>query len=393
MALKHMNLDEVVIIGMAETDLGVVTDRGPMELGVQAVVAALVDAGLNPSQVDGLITCNSLVQPVMYHAEATAEYLGMRPRHCLAVATGGGTTFTAIRYAAAAIQTGMAHTVVVVMADSMRSFMTRERAMAVQASSGHPLYEQPYGPPVPAYYALIAKAHMAEFGTTEEQFAEAMVSSRAWSALNPTAQYRERVTVADVMASKPIADPLKMLDCSIVSDGGAAVVMTTRERAQSDGRDFVRILGYGEGHDYEHISQATQLTTSAAVVSGRAAYAEAGLSAADIDIAQLYDCFSPALLIQLEDLGFCPKGKGGSFLQSGATRPGGVLPVNTHGGMLSHCHPGNPGAMFGLTEAIRQFRKQAGERQQNDPQHILLHAQGGIMSSHATLILGRGDTP
>lgn len=384
-----MNLSDIVIVGAGETDLGIVTDRGPMELGVQAVHAAVADAGLSLHQIDGLVTCNSLVHPLMYHAEATAEYLGIEPRHCLTVGTGGGTTFTAIRYAAAAIQSGMAHTVVVSMADSMRSFMTRERAMVVQASSGHPLYEQPYGPSVPAYYALIAQAHMAQYGTTEEQFAEAMVSSRAWAALNPTAQYRELVTIDDVMGSKPIADPLKMLDCSIVSDGGAAIVLTSRARAADLPHAPISILGYGEGHSYEHISQSKRLTASAAVVSGQRAYQEAGLKPEDIDIAQLYDCFSPALLIQLEDLGFCAKGEGGAFLQSGATRPGGGLPVNTHGGMLSHCHPGNPGAMFGLTEAIAQFRGLAGARQQNDPKHVLLHAQGGIMSSHATLILGR----
>lgn len=381
--------EDIVIVGMAETDLGVVPDRGPMELGAQAVSLAVNDAGLKLADIDGLITCNSLVHPVMYHAEATAEYLGITPKHCLAVGTGGGTTFTAIRYAAAAIQTGMAHTVVVSMADSMRSFMTRERAMVVQASSGHPAYEQPYGPTVPAYYALIAQAHIAQYGTTEEQFAEAMVSSRAWAALNPTAQYRERVTVDDVMNSKPIADPLKMLDCSIVSDGGAAIVLTTRDRAADLPHKPMSLLGYGEGHSYEHISQSPNLTTSAALLSGQAAYAQAGLSPKDIDIAQLYDCFSVALLIQLEDLGFCDKGEGGPFLQSGATRPGGAMPLNTHGGMLSHCHPGNPGAIFGLTEAIRQFRGEAGERQQVDPQRILLHAQGGIMSSHATLIIGK----
>ena len=381
--------EDIVIVGMAETDLGVVPDRGPMELGAQAVSLAVNDAGLKLADVDGLITCNSLVHPVMYHAEATAEYLGITPEHCLAVGTGGGTAFTAIRYAAAAIQTGMAHTVVVSMADSMRSFMTRERAMVVQASSGHPAYEQPYGPTVPAYYALIAQAHMAQYGTTEEQFAEAMVSSRAWAALNPNAQYRERVTVDDVMNSKPIADPLKMLDCSIVSDGGAAIVLTTRDRAADLPHKPISLLGYGEGHSYEHISQSPNLTTSAALPSGQAAYAQAGLSPKDIDIAQLYDCFSVALLIQLEDLGFCDKGEGGRFLQSGATQPGGAMPVNTHGGMLSHCHPGNPGAIFGLTEAIRQFRGEAGERQQVDPQRILLHAQGGIMSSHATLIIGK----
>ena len=382
-----LDLADVVIVGVGETDLGVVVDRDPMDLGAQAVMAAVEDANLTLSQIDGLVTCNSLVHPLMYHAEATAEYLGIQPRHCFTVGTGGGTTFTAIRYAAAAIQTGMAHTVVVSMADSMRSFMTRERAMVVQASSGHPAFEQPYGPSVPAYYALIAQAHMVKYGTTEEQFAEAMVSSRAWASKNPTAQYRDLVTVDDVMASKPIADPLKMLDCSIVSDGGAAIVLTSRERAADMPHSPISIKGFGEGHRYEHISQSQNLTESAAVESGRLAFQEAELTPADIDIAQLYDCFSPALLIQLEDLGFCEKGAGGEFLQSGATRPGGTLPVNTHGGMLSHCHPGNPGAMFGITEAVAQFRGLAGPRQQGRPQHILLHAQGGIMSSHATLIL------
>lgn len=384
-------LSDIAIVGSYETTLGVVTDRGPMALGVEATLGAIADAGLKPGDVDGLITCNSLVVPVMYHAEATAEYAGLTPGHCLSVGTGGGTTFTALRYAAAAIQTGLAHTVVVAMADSMRSFMTRDRAMMVQSSSGHPIYEQPYGPTVPAYYALIARAHMATYGTTEADFAEAMVSSRAWASLNPTAQYREPVSVDDVLNSKPIADPLKLLDCSIVSDGGAAVVLTTLDRAHHLPHPPVMVRGYGEGHHYEHISQASSLTTSAAVDSGKAALAQAGIGVGEVDLAQLYDCFSPALLIQLEDLGFCDKGEAGALLASGATRPGGQLPVNTHGGMLSHCHPGNPGAMFGLTEAIRQYRGTAGDRQLDRLEHTLLHAQGGIMSSHATLILGRGD--
>ena len=386
-----MNLSNIAIVGSFETDLGVVTDRGPMALGVQATLGAIADAGLKPSAIDGLITCNSLVTPIMYHAEATAEYCGLTPGHCLSVGTGGGTTYTALRYAAAAIQTGLASTVVVSMADSMRSFMTRDRAMAVQSSSGHPHFEQPYGPTVPAYYALIARAHMDTFGTTEAQFAEAMVSSRAWAHQNPTAQYRERVTVDDVLASKPIADPLKLLDCSIVSDGGAAVVLTTLERARDLPHTPIVLKGYGEGHHYEHISQATDLTQSAAADSGKAAFEQAGIKPADIDLAQLYDCFSPALLIQLEDLGFCEKGAGGEFLASGATQPGGKLPVNTHGGMLSHCHPGNPGAIFGLTEAIRQYRGEANERQLPHLEHTLLHAQGGIMSSHATVVLGKAN--
>jgi len=376
------------IIGYGETALGVVPDRTPLELTAEAALAAIGNAGLRREDVDGLVTCNSLVQPILYHAEATAEYLGMKPRHCFTVGMGGGTTYTAIRYAAAAITEGLADTVVVAMADSMRSCMTREQAMVVQASAGHPSYEQPYGPSVPAYYALIARAHMERFGTTEAQFAEAMVSSRAWAAMNPTAQYREPVAVEDVLASRPVADPLKLLDCSIVSDGGGAVVLTGLERAKDLCASPVRLFGYGEGHEYEHISQAQDLTTSAAVESGQAAYRQAGMEPGDVDIAQLYDCFSPALLIQLEDLGFCAKGEGGEFLQSGVTRPGGRRPVNTHGGMLSHCHPGNPGAFFGLTEAVRQLWGEAGERQQANVERVLLHAQGGVMSSHATLIVG-----
>jgi len=375
------------IAGMADTAVGVVPHRSPTELCAEAVLMAVADAGLKREDVDGLLTCNSFAEPIMYHAEAVAEYVGMRPRHCVSVNTGGGTTFAAIQKAAAAIQAGMAEVVVVAMADSLRSFMTRERAMIVQSSSGHPLYEQPYGPTVPAYYALIAQAHMHTYGTTEEQFAQAAVSCRAWASLNPAAQMRDPISVADVMASRAIADPLKVLDCSLVSDGGAAVVVTSAERARDLKQKPVYILGYGEGHAYEHISQATDLCTSAAVESGNAAYTAAGLGPEDIDMVQLYDCFTPTVLIQLEDLGFCKKGEGGALLESGITRPGGRLPMNTHGGMLSCCHPGNPGAMFGLTEVVRQFRGDAGERQLDRPEIALLHAQGGIMSSHATLVL------
>ena len=378
------------LIGMAESAIGIVPDKSPRELCVEVTLNAVRDAGLTLEQVDGLITCNAFAEPIMYHAEAVAEYLGWQPRHCVTVNTGGGTTFMAMQMAAAAIEAGMADTVVVAMADSLRSFMTRDQAMVVQSSSGHPHYEQPYGPTVPAYYALIARAHMHQFGTTEEQFAEAAVSCRAWASRNPRAQMRDPITVEDVMASRAIADPLKVLDCSLVSDGGAAVVITRSERAQDAPRAPIYMLGYGEGHRYEHISQAQDLTTSAAKVSGAAAFQEAGLTPEQIDLLQLYDCFTPALLIQLEDLGFCAKGEGGAFLASGVTRPGGNKPLNTHGGMLSCCHPGNPGAMFGLTEAIRQLRGEAGERQLADLETALLHAQGGIMSSHATLILGSG---
>lgn len=379
---------DFALIGMAESDVGIVPDKSPRELCVQVTLDAVRDAGLRLREVDGLITCNAFAEPIMYHAEAVAEYLGWQPRHCVTVNTGGGTTFMALNMAAAAIAAGMADTIVVAMADSLRSFMTREQAMVVQSSSGHPHYEQPYGPTVPAYYALIARAHMHQYGTTEAHFAEAAVTCRAWASQNPKAQMQDPISVDDVMNSRAIADPLKVLDCSLVSDGGAAVVVTRKERAIDGPHRPIYMLGYGEGHAYEHISQAQDLTTSAAVQSGKAAFTQAGLSPEDIDLLQLYDCFTPALLIQVEDLGFCNKGEGGEWLASGAGKPGGHKPLNTHGGMLSYCHPGNPGAMFGLTEAITQLRGDAGARQQPGISTALCHAQGGIMSSHASLILG-----
>lgn len=380
---------QVAIVGVADTEVGNLPGRSPMELCVEAALAAIADAGLEKSDVDGLVTCNAMAQPMLYHAEAAAEYMQIFPRYCMAVGAGGGTSFSIVHHAASAIATGMADTIVISMADTIRSGLSRDQAMAVQASTGHPDFEQPYGPTVPAYYALIAQAHMAEYGTTAEQFAGVAVACRAHAARNPAAQMRDPITVDDVLASRMIADPLHLLDCSLVSDGGSAIVLTSAERAADLTHRPVYLLGAGEGHSHEHILAARSLTTSAAREAGERAYAMAGLEAADMDFAQLYDCFTPTVLVELEDLGFCRKGEGGDFVDSGALRPGGALPVNTHGGLLSHSHTGNPGSMFALTESVTQLRHAAGERQVNEARHGLVHAQGGIMSSHTALILSR----
>ena len=379
---------KVAIVGAADTEVGVIPGRTPMELGVEAALAAIADAGLKKRDIDGLVTCNAMAQPMMYHAEATAEYLQIFPRYCIAAGAGGGTTFSIIHHAASAIATGMADIVVVAMADSMRSGLTRDQAMLVQAATGHPEFEQPYGPTVPAYYALIAQAHMAEFGTTQEQFAGIAVACREHAARNPAAQMRELITIEDVLESKMIADPLHLLDCSLVSDGGSAIVLTSAERAADMSQTPIYLLGAGEAHSHEHISAARNLTTSAAKEAGQRAFEMSGLRPTDMDFAQLYDCFTPTVLVELEDLGFCKKGEGGAFVESGALLPGGSLPVNTHGGLLSHSHPGNPGSMFALTESVVQLRGEANDRQVANAKNALVHAQGGIMSSHTTLVLG-----
>ena len=234
---------KVAIVGAADTEVGMLPGRTPAELCVEAALAAMADAGIDKSQVDGLVTCNAMAQPMLYHAEAMAEYLQIFPRYCISVGAGGGTTFSILHHAASAIVTGMADVIVISMADSLRSGLTREQAMLVQSSTGHPQFEQPYGPTVPAYYALIAQAHMAEYGTTEEHFAGIAVATRHWASLNPAAQMRDPITVDDVMQFRMIADPLHLLDCSLVSDGGSAIVMTSAERARDFPHHPVYLLG------------------------------------------------------------------------------------------------------------------------------------------------------
>ena len=380
---------QVAIVGAADTDVGKVPHLGATALCVEAALRALADAGITKDQIDGLVTCNSMAEPHMYHAETIAEYLQIFPRYCVTAAAGGGTTFSVLQNAASAIVTGVCKTVLISMADSLRTGLSREQGMVLQSSTGHQQFEIPYGATVPAYYALIARAYMDAYGATEEQFASVAVGARQHAALNSNAQMQEVITVDDVLSSRMIADPLHLLDCSLVSDGGAAVILTSADRAADFPHDPVYVLGAGEGHGHEHISQARSLTTSAAVESGRRAFEMAGLGPADIDVAEIYDCFTPVVLIELEDLGFCEKGEAGAFVESGATALGGSLPMNTHGGLLSHCHPGNPGSMFALTEAVTQLRHDAGKRQVKGAETALAHAQGGIMSSHATLILGR----
>lgn len=383
---------KVAIVGAADTEVGMVPHMGATGLCVDAISRALEDAGIGKDDVDGLVTCNSMSDPYMYHAEMIAEYMQIFPRYCLGIGAGGGTSFSVLQHAASAIVTGVCETVVIAMADSLRSGLTRDRAMKIQSSAGHPQFESPYGPTAPALYALIARAYMEAYGATPEQLAAVAVNNRAHAALHPHAQMREPITVADVLESRMIADPLRVLDCSLVSDGGAAVVLTSAERAADMKQRPVYLLGAGEGHGHEHISQALSLTTSAATESGRRAYDMAGLGPKDIDVAELYDCFTPVVLIELEDLGFCGKGEAGAFVEAGNIGLGGEIPTNTHGGLLSHCHPGNPGSMFALTEAVQQLRHAAGKRQVANAETALVHAQGGTLSSHCTLILGRERT-
>lgn len=380
--------NRVAIVGVADTEVGVVPQYSATQLYVRAARLALEDAGITKDQIDGLITCASWAEPYLYHAEMIAEYIQIFPRYCMGAPAGGGTTLAIMHHAASAILTGMCDTVLITMADSQVSGLSRDKAVEMMSTAGHPQFERPYGPPIPAFYALLARAHEHAYGTTAEQRAAVAVACRKHASLNPAAQMRKPISIEEVLASRMIADPLHLLDCSLVSDGGAAFIMTSAERAKDFKQKPVYLLGVGEGHSHEHVSQALNLTTSAAKQAGEHAYAMAGLGPKDVDLAELYDCFTPVVIIELEDLGFCPKGEGGRFVEGGRIELGGELPINTHGGLLSHCHPGHPGSMFSITEAVRQLRGSCGTRQVKDAKIALVHGQGGIMSTHCTAIFG-----
>lgn len=380
--------NKVAIVGVGDTKVGVVKDRSATQLYVEAAKLAMEDAGITKDDIDGLITCVSFVEPYLYHAEMIAEYMQIFPRYCITAPSGGGTTLAIMHHAASAIVSGMCNTVLITMADSQVTGLSRAKAIEAMAGAGHPQFERPYGAPIPAFYALVARAHQQAFGTTDEQRAAVAVACRKHASMNPAAQMRDPITVEDVLKSRLIADPLHLLDCSLVSDGGGAIIMTSAERAGDFKKKPAYLLGIGEGHSHEHISQAHSFVASAAKDAGQRAYAMAGLGPKDIDVAEVYDCFTPVVIIELEDLGFCPKGEGGRFVEGGRIELGGELPINTHGGLLSHCHPGHPGSIFSVTEAVRQLRGECGPRQVKDAKIAMVHAQGGILSTHCTGIFG-----
>ena len=312
---------KTAIIGAADTQVCVVPSMSATPLCADAILKALADAGLGKDAVDGLVTCNSMAEPFLYHAEAIAEYLQVSPRYCISIGAGGGTTFTALHQAASAILSGICSTVVIAMADSLRSGLSRQRAAALQASAGHPQFESPYHPTVPAFYALIARAHMHEYGTMPEQFAAVAVSAPQHAGRNPSAQMRTPIGVEDVLASRMIADPLHLLDCSLVSDGGAANVLTSANRAVDARHRPVYLLGAGAGHSHEHISQAKSLTTSAAVESGKRAFEMAGVGPRDLQshkftIVSRRSCWSNSRI-----LGFVPRAKAGYSSRPATRRP------------------------------------------------------------------------
>jgi acetyl-CoA acetyltransferase len=374
---------KTAIVGTATDGIGEAKGFTSMDLAARAGLKALADAGIGLAEVDYLSVC---LPDDMLSGLSLAEYLGIHPRFTNNNRTGGSAFLTHAVSAALAIEAGLCSVALITYGSTPRT-----QGGKLITPPGSSIYETPYGVTLAASYALAAQRHMHEYGTTRTQLAEVAVAARQWAMKNPEAWVREPLTIDECLAARPVATPLTVRDCCLVCDGGAAVVMTSAARA----RDLVArpayLLGGAEATTHRYIANMADLTVTAAVQSGARAFAQAGVTPADIDVAQLYDAFSINPILFLEDLGFCAKGEGGAFVEGGRIAPGGSLPVNTNGGGLSCVHPGMYG-LFTIVEAARQIGGGCGERQVDDVQLALAHGSGGVLSSQATLILGSDQT-
>ncbi|MFF8728048.1 acetyl-CoA acetyltransferase [Streptomyces sp. NPDC015171] len=383
---------KVAVVGVALSDCGRVDDATPYALHAQAARRALADAGLDRARVDGFASAGlGTLAPV-----EVAEYLGLRPTWVDSTSVGGSTWEVMAAHAADAIAAGHADAVLLVYGSTARAdIRAGRRTGTLSFGARGPLqFEVPYGHTLIAKYAMAARRHMIEYGTTIEQLAEVAVQARANAALNPEAMYRTPMTAEDVLSGPMIADPFTKLHCCLRSDGGAAVLLAAEEYVRDCRTAPVWVLGTGEHVSHAAMSEWPDFTVSPAAVSGRLAFARAGVTPAEIDFAEIYDAFTYMTLVTLEDLGFCAKGEGGSFVSKGRLLVrGGELPVNTDGGGLSAQHPGMRG-LFLLVEAVRQLRGEAGERQVRArdgalPRLGVASGTGGWFCSAATVVLGR----
>lgn len=376
---------KAAIVGVAESDLGRTPDKTVLQLQAQAARTALDDAGLSFQDVEALFCAGNWAwSPNLM----LAEYLGIQPKYTDTTNIGGSSFEAHIGHALAGIEAGLFDVALITYGSTQRSDRARGR--------GHPSYrlteqyEGPFGLPTPVgAYALAAMRHMFEYGTTSEQLAEVAVATRKWATLNEKAMMRDPITIEDVLNSRMIASPLHLLDCCLVTDGGGAVVVASASRAAHTRKAPIWILGHGESHTHNTISNMPDLATHrAAIASGQAAFTMAGLTPAEMDVVEIYDSFTITVLLTLEALGFCGRGEGGAFVSGQRTAPGGPFPLNTNGGGLSYCHPGMYG-IFLLIEATRQLRGECGARQIEGARLALAHGTGGVLSSAATVILGK----
>ncbi len=382
-------MSAAVITGVADTAIGRVEGASVMGLHADAATAALADAGLAPSEIDGVLCAYSISEPHLMLSSVFNEYFGIAPSYSTALQAGGATACVMVMQAAALIEAGVCRHVLAVCGDNRLSGLSRDGTVAALADVGHPEYERPYGLSIPAAYALVARRYMHEWGVMPEQLAAVAVTQRGHARRHPKAQARDPLTMDQVLASRMIADPLRLFDCCLISDGGAAVVVSARDTVADRPSRPVSVLGAGQMNTHEHVFAMPSLTDFGCRQSSAQAFAKAGLTPADVDVAEIYDSFTITLLAELESIGFFPKGEAGPAVLDGALELDGVLPCNTHGGLLSYGHSGAAGGMFHIVEAVRQLRGEAEARQVPGAEVAFVHGDGGSLSAHCSLVLGR----
>lgn len=372
------------IVGTGHAGFGEAHGLTSYDIMAQAGLAALEDAGLSLSDVDGLF-CTMMEDSMP--ALMAAEYLGIEPRFIDGTMTGGSSFVNYLTSATMALEAGLCDVALIVYGSNQRTASGR-----LVTASRPPAYEAPYNPRYPiSAYAMAAARHMHEYGTSRAQLAEVAVAARAWAQHNPEAFERNPLSREDVLGARMVGDPLTVRDCCLVTDGGGAVVMVRADRARDFPKAPVYVLGSAAASSHRQISQMKDFTVTAARDTGARAFAAAGVSPSDVQAVELYDAFTINTILFLEDLGFCAKGEGGAFVQGGRIAPGGALPVNTNGGGLSCVHPGMYG-IFTVIEAARQIRGDAPGVQLENIDLALAHGNGGVLSSQVTAILGSQNT-
>ena len=380
--MAHPLSGKVVIAGVGHTAFGKHPGRGTVSLNVEAIRKALSDAGVVKDRVDGLFVKAPTSKFEMMYAQKLAEALGIAPRIGGVYDHGGASNISMISYAAMAIEAGLCAIAVVALADNPATGTRQayEKSYGDDGSGLHGWFSTPAG------YAMIARRHMGQYGTTSDQLGAIAVACRKHGANNPNAQLRKPLSLEQYRESRLIVAPLRRDDCCLVSDGAAAVVlMSASKAAELKVAKPVPVLGFGQGQTSWDVALRPDLTTTAAKVSAATAFQMAGLGPRDIDVAQIYDCFTIAPILTLEDYGFCAKGQGGAFVSGGNIEIGGELPMNTSGGLLSET--GMPGLQL-VIEGVRQMRGDS-INQVKGAKTCIVSNQGGIMHTHATLILGQ----
>jgi acetyl-CoA acetyltransferase len=371
----------VAIVGAAETtQLGTIPDMSQIQLHADAALTAMADAALKPADIDGVACAVETPQQI-------AHYLGIVPAWVDGTSVGGCSFMIHVRHAAAAIASGLCKTVLITHGESGRSRIGQPaRSIAPSSLAGQ--FEQPYGPMgPPSLFPIPVLRYMKTYGVTHEQIAMVSVVQREWAARNPRATFRTPINVDDVLNSRMIAYPFRLLQCCLVSDGGGALILTAAERAGDGPQKPVYILGTGESVETPMVSQMEDFTSSRAFrVAGPTAMRAARIAHADVDHLMIYDAFAHLPLYGLEDLGFVPRGEAAQFIADRHTAPGGRLPVNTNGGGLSYAHTGMYG-MFALQESVRQMRGTA-PAQVTGARISVCHGVGGMFAASGTIVFG-----